>query len=63
MTVHDQPIRSVRLAFAGFHLIAIWMGLASFASGLADAATVFVEAESFADHDQIVGPLRLRHCR
>ena len=50
MTVHDQTIRSARLAFAGFRLIGICMGLASFASGRADAATVLVEAESFADH-------------
>jgi hypothetical protein len=50
MTVYDQTIRSARLAFAGFRLIGICMGLASFASGRADAATVLVEAESFADH-------------
>ena len=50
MTVHDQTIRSVRLALAGFRLIATCMGLASFAAGRADAATVLIEAESFTDH-------------
>ena len=50
MTLPYGTSRSVRLAFAGLRLIAACTGLAGFAMGRADAATVLVEAESFADH-------------
>jgi hypothetical protein len=50
MRLNDRFARSVRPLFSILPMVVACMGLAVVAAGRTDAATVLVEAESFADH-------------